>query len=193
VDRLISKLKTIVNHFKRSSTATEKLIKYQIQVGVAQPKKLLIDVPLEPISADDWKLCEDLCTVFKPLEEVTRQISGERYLTGSLVIVFNRTLTIYENKIPNDPALHQSAIAAAKKIKNELCARLQNIEYSGTFSICTFLDPRFKTHLFKDKSAADVAKKKVSELVASEISKENMKMTATVTTAVEQNPNPAKM
>jgi hypothetical protein len=111
VDRLISKLKTIVNHFKRSSTATEKLIKYQIQVGVAQPKKLLIDVPLEPISADDWKLCEDLCTVFKPLEEVTRQISGERYLTGSFVIVFNRTLTnIYENKIPNDPTLHQSVL-----------------------------------------------------------------------------------
>ncbi|KAH0820277.1 hypothetical protein GEV33_002514 [Tenebrio molitor] len=148
---------------------------------------------LSVLKLDDWKLCEDLCTVFKPLEEVTRQISGERYLTGSLVIVFNRTLTIYENKIPNDPALHQSAIAAAKKIKNELCARLQNIEYSGTFSICTFLDPRFKTHLFKDKSAADVAKKKVSELVASEINKENMKMTATVTTAVEQNPNPAKI
>jgi hypothetical protein len=105
VDRLISKLKTIVNHFKRSTTATEKLIKYQIQVGVAQPKKLLIDVPtrwnstfymceralllrealtttlallessssssLEPISADDWKLC----TVFKPLEEVVRTVS----------------------------------------------------------------------------------------------------------------------
>jgi hypothetical protein len=145
VDRLISKLKTIVNHFKRSTTATEKLNKYQVQVVVAKPKKLLIDVPtrwnstfymceralllreavtttlallessssssLEPISADDWKLCEDLCTVFKPLEEVTRQISGERYLTGSFVIVFNRTLTnIYENKIPNDPTLHQSLL-----------------------------------------------------------------------------------
>jgi hypothetical protein len=105
---------------------------------------------LEPISADNWKLCEDLCKVFKPLEEVTCQISGERHLTGSLVIIFNRTLTnIYENKVPNDPTLHQSAIAAAKKIKNKLCARLQNIEYSGTFSICTFLDPRFKIHLFK--------------------------------------------
>jgi hypothetical protein len=54
-----------------------------------------------------------------PSTEVTHQISGERYLTGSLVIVFNRTLTnIYENKIPNDPTLHQSAIGAAKKIKN---------------------------------------------------------------------------
>jgi hypothetical protein len=61
-----------------------------------------------------------------PSTEVTHQISGERYLTDSLVIVFNRTqrgtqTNIYENKIPNDPTLHQSAIAAAKKIKNELC------------------------------------------------------------------------
>jgi hypothetical protein len=37
-------MKLVLNHFKRSTTATEKLIKYQIQVDVAQPKKLLIDV-----------------------------------------------------------------------------------------------------------------------------------------------------
>lgn len=48
---------------------------------------------LEHISADEWKLGKDLCTVLKPLEQITVQISGKKYVTGSLVIIFNRLLS----------------------------------------------------------------------------------------------------
>lgn len=142
---------------------------------------------LPTINAEDWKLCQDLCRVLKPLEEVTRQISGEHYLTGSLVIIFNRTLSnIYENRIPKDKTLHNTAIEVAKTIRAKLGKRLQDIEYNETFAVCTFLDPRFKTHLFQDNSAAEAAKKKVIDLITFEINKSAITKATTEVVSVER-------
>lgn len=195
IKTLLNKIKTCVSYFKRSTLATEKLLRYQMQVGEAHPKKLiqdvatrwnsvffmverfvvleeairstvgLIDKDLPVFTSEEWKMCKDLCTILKPLHEVTKELSGENYITGSLVIVFNRTLlNIYVEKIPQIPNIHPSVLEVAKVIANGIATRLDRIEFSGTFSVCTFLDPRFKVHLFQDTVAADFAKKKVIEL-----------------------------
>ena len=49
VNDIIKKVKTIVTFFKRSNSANLKLTKYQEQIGVQQPKKLLQDV-VTPVS-----------------------------------------------------------------------------------------------------------------------------------------------
>lgn len=55
---------------------------------------------------------------------------------------------------------------------------------SGTFSVATFLDPRFKTVFFLDKVAAEITKKKVIEMAVYEINKE----WATVKSALTATP-----
>lgn len=217
VELFLTKLRAIVSHFRRSNTAIEKLLKYQLNNNVSQPKKMIIDVAtrwnstfymleralllkealistlaildssssssLENLTADEWKMCKDLCTVLKPLEQVTVQISGEKYLTGSLVIVFNRLLVnVYSNKISDDGTLHSSAVDVSKRILRGIKSRLNNIEMSGTFSVATFLDPRYKTAFFLDKVAAESAKKKVTDMAVYEINKEWATATSTTTT-----------
>lgn len=207
VECFLSKLRAIVSHFKRSTTAVEKLLKYQVNNNVPLPKKLIIDVAtrwnstfymleralllkealtstvaildsvssstIENMNAEEWRLCKDLCTVLKPLEQVTAQISGEKYLTGSLVIIFNRLLrNVYAEKISHSATLHTDALAVSNRILHGLITRLNNIEMSGTFGVATFLDPRFKMAFFMEKRAAEAAKKRVIELMVIEINKE---------------------
>ncbi|KOB74120.1 Uncharacterized protein OBRU01_02555 [Operophtera brumata] len=203
VKTTIDTVKCIVSYYKRSTTAMEKLLRYQIQTGVAQPKRLLQSVPTRwnsvffmlqrfleledalrstsgllereiPMpSVEQWKICKDLCSILNPLQEVTQQMSGEDYVTGSLVIVFNRILlNVYENKISS--SVHPEVAKSVNVIINQLKIRLGPIEHSGTFSICTLLDPRYKTHCFQDKTASEKAKKTLIELVATEIRKKNL-------------------
>ncbi|XP_072945701.1 E3 SUMO-protein ligase ZBED1-like [Epargyreus clarus] len=198
----IEKVKAVVAYYKRSNIAMEKLLKYQIQIGLAQPKRLLQAVPtrwnsvfymlerfldlqdalrstaglldrcLPMLSVEEWQICRDLCTILKPLQEVTQQMSGEEYVTGSLIIVFTRVLlTVYENKIP--ATIHPDVSTSVEVIVGQLKRRLGQIEYSGTFSICSLLDPRYKMHCFNDKSAAEKAKKNLIELVTAEINKKS--------------------
>lgn len=219
VETFLLKLKVIISHFRRSTTATEKLLRYQIQNGTAQPKKLMIDVATRwnstfymleralilrealtstlailgstsgqsppSITSDEWRLCRDLCKVLKPLEEVTVQISGEQYLTGSLVIIFSRTLNrIYQSVFPTDMTLHDSAMSVSNAIKSGLQTRLHNVENSGTLAVSTFLDPRFKNFLFSDKTAAETVKKRVIELTISEIHKDMQRDSTTISSEV---------
>ncbi|KAJ8728589.1 hypothetical protein PYW07_006285 [Mythimna separata] len=118
----------------------------------------LLDRYIPMLSVEEWKICKDLCTILKPLQEVTQQKSGEEYVTGSLIIVYTRVLlTVDENKIPT--TIDPDVAIPVEIIVGQLKRRLGQIEYSGTFSICLLLDPRYKMHCFKDKSAAEKAKK----------------------------------
>lgn len=124
------------------------------------------------LSVEEWKICKDLCTILKPLQEVTQQMSGEEYVTGSLIIVYTRVLlTVYENKILT--TIDPDVATSVEIIVGQLKRRLGQIEHSGTFSICSLLDPRYKIHCFKDKSAAEKAKKTLIELVTTEINKKS--------------------
>ncbi|KAJ8877039.1 hypothetical protein PR048_021491 [Dryococelus australis] len=127
VKPLIDKIKTIVSHFKRSCAAMEKLVSAQKTAG-RNPKKLIHDVPIRwnskyymvqrlselqdvvkttlvlinkgiPVLTDEeWLTCKDLTSVLKPFEEVMEQISEEKYVTGSIVIVLVNGLTIVCDK-----------------------------------------------------------------------------------------------
>jgi hypothetical protein len=54
-----------------------------------------------------------------------------------------------------------------ESLRKGISDRLQNIEYSNTLAVCTFLDPRFKVCVFKNKDAVE----KVRNFVTTEITK----------------------
>jgi len=78
----------------------------------------LLDKAPQSLNFDDWILLKELCTVLRPFEEATKAVSGESYITASLVIVLalgllnackklstmefqNRTHTIIKKLISN--------------------------------------------------------------------------------------------
>lgn len=117
----VDKVKIIVTHIKKSTVAAERLHKYQVQQG-QDPKRLcqavetrwnstyimlkrfveleeairatlaFADRGLPTINPDDWILYQQLCMVLLPFEEITASMSGEKYLTGSSVIIVTRCL-----------------------------------------------------------------------------------------------------
>ncbi|XP_068086602.1 zinc finger BED domain-containing protein 4-like [Anabrus simplex] len=193
VQPLQEKVKSIVAFFKRSAIATRKLLDYQKAHSDVIPKKLIQSVPtrwnstfymlsrfvelkdaikvttaltsntLPVLSEEEWEICKDLCTVLKPFEEITKQLSGEKYITGSDAIPLTRVLSSVCKSM-----LRQKICAPVKSVlemlNQEIATRYHNIEHSGTLALCTFLDPRYRKPGFVDTTAAEAAKKHALEL-----------------------------
>ncbi|CAG5006003.1 unnamed protein product [Parnassius apollo] len=72
-------------------------------------------------------------------------------------------------------------------LRTGLDKRLESVERSGTFSICTILDPRYKINVFSDTIEAVKAKKMLEEILATDIRRrrhgENQPQQSTSTSA----------
>lgn len=198
---LIQKIKSVVTHFKLSGKSNNKLMEIQKQIGLV-PKKLindvvtrwnstfdmiqrfveletslrstiaLLDKDVEVLSSDEWMLANKIKTALEPLKELTDFISGEKYVSASSVIVVVQGILeeykeLKKNNLPN--AYIYSFIESLEKGINN---RLGNLESSRTFTISTFLDPRFKNIFFFKEKTADQVKKTIIDLVEKEIASE---------------------
>lgn len=203
VNGLIKKVKSIVTYFKRSNADCRRLVQFQEQSGCKQPKKLLqdvvtrwnstyfmlerlillkdavkhtiafIDSGLEPLTPEEWNICEQLCELLEPFYEVTKEISAEKYLTASKVIPITHALKTALTKLS---PTHKEVKAVWNSLLEGMNKRFPLLENSRTLCLCTFLDPRYKHHLFQLPSTADTTKKQVIELVTGLI---NLKKTDT--------------
>lgn len=212
---VLQNVKLIVAHFRRSSKATSLFLDNQRKAGIAVPRKLLIDVPtrwnstffmiqrftelenfiratvavldaeLPILLQDDWKLLKQLCIILKPFEDVTRAVSGENYMTASLVIPLTAGLKRVCSKIVQGVDLSEGAGNILQALQSGLKNRLANVEYSHTLAIACFLDPRFKNIAFEDSGAAERAKKNVINLVTQKTEYEP--------STIKENPKPVQM
>jgi len=125
---LIEKIKAIVTHLRKSTSAIKKL-NYQISNGAKEPKKLLQDVSTrwnstlymiermvelessirgtlglldnapEGLSVEEWKVTRELCIVLRHFEEATRAVSGDKYMKASSIIILSERLKNVCNQI----------------------------------------------------------------------------------------------
>lgn len=109
----------------------------------------------------DWELCQNMSDILKPCEEVTKEISGQKYVTGSIVIPITTALI---SSIENLDTRNYNS--AAHAFRQDLIGSLKNR------FVCMFLDPRFKLY-FEDQNVADNTKQHVIQLVTAQINKED--------------------
>ncbi|KAH9639660.1 hypothetical protein HF086_017654 [Spodoptera exigua] len=67
---------------------------------------------------------------------------------------------------------HETVVDVVVLLKAGIAERLKGIEQSGTFSLWTYMDPRFKTQPFADQNEALKTRDRVWPLVAEIIGKE---------------------
>jgi len=220
---LIDKIKTIVSHFHKSSNSHQKLIQYQKNIGIKDPKKLvqdvstrwnstfymverfvelensirgtlgLIDKPPPSLNPEEWQYLKELRSILKPFEEATRAVSGQLFMTASMVIVIAQGLQHVCNQLKNSNYTTR-AKTFIQALVNEMNNRQTwgNIERSKTLARCTFLDPRFKTVPFSNNSVAlESVKQNVIELTAKIISLKRSEVLehSTETTQVPESTN----
>lgn len=164
---IIDKIKNIVTHFKQSVDAADQLRKAQ---QVATPLKLIQSVPTrwnscyymiqrfldlsdninaillkntkspEALSAIEFQICKELLDILNLLEQATKEISGETYVTSSKVIP---VINCLKHKIAEFGAVTSDLQNVKKITLAELQKRFGSIEENEILACATILDPRF--------------------------------------------------
>lgn len=123
------------------------------------------------LTSYEWGICESLILVLQPCEEVSKEISCQKYLSGSTVLPITITLTNALEDVV-DPLFPDEVETCREDLLSEITTRFSNVESSKTFTTSTFLDPRFKLY-FGNPVIAEKTKRHVIELVTDLIDEEH--------------------
>lgn len=172
----LEKVKNIVQYFKHSSTAASKLQAMQIQMGLA-PLKLkqsvvtrwnstydmldrllkikdavvstlaIVQPRLNTLTPDEWKLLEKCVEILKIFYNVTVEMSAEKSVSISKVMVLIKIMKSYVEKhiIESGTGQHLQLLYA---LRDELNRRFCDTESNVLVTEASLLDPRFKKHAF---------------------------------------------
>ncbi|CAH1977519.1 unnamed protein product [Acanthoscelides obtectus] len=105
------------------------------------------------LQQEDWSIIEEVLPLLLPFYEVTTEISAEKNVTLSKVIVMCKMI---ERILAKSSANHSKVQAVLEVLKKEMNARFQNIN-NILFAECTVLDPRFKKRGFKNADCFEKA------------------------------------
>ncbi|XP_072400428.1 E3 SUMO-protein ligase ZBED1-like [Diabrotica undecimpunctata] len=190
------KVKSIVEHFHRSTNANNKLIDLQKQINAGQPPlKLKNDVITrwnstyfmferflkikEPLNAAmgvlqigvelltelEWLELKEICLVLKPFEQISTEMSAEKNVNLSKIIVIVKGLESAMQKI-KQKITTTNAAALINHFGKEIVLRFGSVESNGLMAKCTLLDPRFKTKLFCSEANLKMARERLENEVA---------------------------
>lgn len=131
-------------------------------------RKIISEIVIDSIVAPDFpsaleiETLNELTAVLKPFEYVTREASGQKYITISKVIPMLNCLTTELNNItPNSTIVKECKDVLLRELKR----RYGMIELNDHAAIATLLDPRFKNLHFQDPAACGRAIHKLRSMV----------------------------
>ncbi|XP_045780821.1 E3 SUMO-protein ligase ZBED1-like [Maniola jurtina] len=113
---------------------------------------ILLTRPEAPamISGTEIDCVKEMIELLCPFEKLTREISGDSYVTVSKVIPLVSCIReVVENITPKNEMI----LEFKEEIKKQLVRRFDTIEHSAILAISTALDPRFKLMHFKNAVA----------------------------------------
>ncbi len=184
VEKILTKCRPLVGHFKRSGLAMSKI--REIQRRLKMPiHKFTQEVPtrwnstyyiidrlyeqkesivlyfnentetdLDELSNSDWKHIETLLNILEPLEYATNKVSGEKYSSACILIPLITTVYIRLRKL----VINDNNIKKFRDaLVNSIERRFKFVETSRPHFIATLLDPRFKDKCFRSSTNREKA------------------------------------
>lgn len=182
ISETLSKVKRIVEYFHRSTAGLNKLKNIQKQMNTPE-LKLKQDVSTRwnstymldrivrvkealiatlallrydlSLSTEDWALIEKAIPILQIFYEVTNEVSQEKAVSLSKVIVYCRLLSRHINHRLSQAEAEGDTSAIyhlLRSLSEQLHKRYGNIESSMLHAECTILDPRFKGRGFRDEN-----------------------------------------
>lgn len=190
LNKLINLIKENVTFFKHSVNAVNELRESQTRNNVQVPLKLIQSVPtrwnsvyyqierflelseyIAPIllkhsrdmpTSPQMKILQEIMNVLHPIEQITKELSGEQYVTCSKIIPIVNGLKFTLNKTV---VVTPIGIQAKELVLKEINDRLGNIESLEILTRATLLDPRFKKIHFNDPITSTNAIQKIKSLL----------------------------
>jgi len=103
------------------------------------------------LSISDWQLITNICDILKRFKEITIEISSEKTITISKVVVFPKVLLNYcaqlKQKYPTT-STSTEITAFINVLTKEVNCRFGNLEKNMLYAEAVILDSRFKKHVF---------------------------------------------
>lgn len=182
IAQTIAKVQRTVSHFKRSTIAKEKLLKYQMTAqNISQPRSLLLAVPTRWNST--YQMLERFVTLQEALKATIPNLNVDlpvipseewnsiaqicevlkpfedvtKIISGETYLIASKALVLITGLNSLCDQLLQrnffdSVNVLIEKLKQGIEARFGEIEKNQAIGICTLLDPRFKQHAFEDQA-----------------------------------------
>lgn len=128
---------------------------------------------LPTLISEEWELLSQLENIFQIFQDITEEISAEKFVTVSKVLVFLKFIDRKLTLLLNDPNVTQNEnlLNLVRILDKEFKSRFKSYESSDTLASSTILDPRFKKVGFRDISKYDEAVKKLKVAVTAQIKK----------------------
>lgn len=202
LDQILKKCKSIVTFFKMSTLASDKLRAIQRELNKAE-LRVIQEVPTRwnsayhmlqrlvtmkteltlalnecnrappGVNADEYLIIQETIQILEPFDLATTKISGESYITLSLVIPLIRGIKTKLAEVES-----QIVTESGKKIllcvKGSVDKRLSPYENRTPVVLATILDPRFKKKGFKTSDEEKRAVQWLEKAYASHLSKERL-------------------
>lgn len=194
------KVKEVVEYFKRSPQASEKLRVVEKQMGFPElnvkqdmpirwnstyemfQRILEIKDPListmaivnfekSCLSPEDFQIIEYSCRILKCFYEVTIDISAEKNVTISKIIYLSRALMRHCKNVQEENGLPSDVLNMATKMIEKINNRFINIEENSIIAEATFLDPRFKKQGFINIHNFEKTKNAITRIASSILTK----------------------
>jgi len=213
---IVAKVKKIVEFFKRSSNALVKLNSTQTQMGLTTLKlkqdcvtrwnstfdmlKRIVSIKDAVISTlavlqtdivvltpAEWDVVEKAIEVLQIFNEVTIEVSSEKTVSVSKVIVLVSSMFQTMETYVNDMSLPYEVNQMAVSLKNHLRKRFSEIEESEIIAQASILDPRFKKYGFmsdnKFKNAFSILRSRLGNISLPSNQKDNAEQTPSTSTS----------
>ncbi|KAK4328281.1 hypothetical protein Pmani_001306 [Petrolisthes manimaculis] len=184
VGPILQKCNSVVTYFHHSTKAMDKLREIQQQINLPMHKLInsvvtrwnsvfymleriveqnqAITTALCVLGRSTMCLCEeelekikDMITALRPYEEVTRELSAEKFVSISKVIPLSTLL------LTSSSDLSKKDNEVACQLAQQCKKRFMNIEQNYPLAASTWFDPRFKSLTFKNNDNIKVTKEKI--------------------------------
>ncbi|XP_041842078.1 zinc finger BED domain-containing protein RICESLEEPER 3-like isoform X2 [Melanotaenia boesemani] len=185
LEDLRSRAQEVVTYFRSNTAAKEKLRNVQQQMNRAATKLIqevdsrwnstflmlqrlydereavgaalaTLKTEVHPLSSGDYETTAACLHVLKPFYMATEEMSQQKMVSGSMVIPLIKMLLHTTQEI-----LSNNTNVTAKLLGQNITAALRDkfddLESSAVLSLCTLLDPRFKTIGFRSQDEAENA------------------------------------
>jgi hypothetical protein len=119
----------------------------------------------EMITSAELQYLKESLKFLQPLERVTKELCGEKFVTLTKIIPVVACITEEYNRFQPKSVLGQQMKEAVLK---EIQKRFSTIEKSFLLAVSTILDPRFKNIHFKDPSAVSSIIKYIRDEIKSD-------------------------
>lgn len=191
VIKLLATGRSLVGHFKRSSTAAASLDDIQLKINVPM-HHLIQDTPtrwnssfymlerlieqrraltvfadendtakLTMLTSAQWTLAENVCAILGPFERETRSLCRHMACISDVI----PTAYILQKEI--DGLKKPNLLSLRKTLLLAMKTRFADYERSSEYSVATLLDARYKTRYFMTQDGVEHGKEKLVDLLRS--------------------------